>query len=65
MMIYKTYWFDGDEDGDSVEDMVKVYEGSDEAEAMRIAERYEDRGRQVEVWEGEPGDDTTDALIYP
>jgi hypothetical protein len=61
MMIYKTYWFDGDQ----TTDMVKVYEGDCEAEAMRIAERHENRGRQVEVWEGEPGDDTTDTLIYP
>lgn len=61
MMIYKTYWFDGDQ----TTDMVKVYEGDCEAEAMRIAERHDNRGRQVEVWEGIEGDDTSDQLYYP
>jgi hypothetical protein len=61
MMIYKTYWFDGD----SPVDMIKVYEGDCEIEAMRIAERHENRGRQVEVWEGIEGDDTSDQLYYP
>lgn len=61
MMIYKTYWFDGD----SPTDMVKVYEGADEAKAMRIAEKHEAKGRQVEVWEGVEGDSMTDQLYYP
>jgi hypothetical protein len=61
MMIYKAYWFDGD----SPADMVKVYEGPSETKAMQVAERHENRGRQVEVWEGVEGDDTTDQLIYP
>ena len=61
MKIYKAYWFDGEH----TSDMVKVYEGESEAEAIQIAERHEARGREVEVWEGEYGDCSTDALIYP
>ena len=65
MLVYKTYWFDGGPDGDSVEDMIKVYEGDCEETAMQFAELWESRDKQVEVWEGVEGDSTSDQLYYP
>jgi hypothetical protein len=63
MKIYKAYYFTGE----STDSMVKIYEGPDEEKAFAKIERHENRGRQVEIWEGNSDDPsgTNDELHYP
>ena len=61
MKVYKAYYFEMDEDGETTPEMCEVYHGDSLEQAEKVADRWENRGHCVEIWYGDGGPD--DELI--